>query len=177
MNALVCEQQILYEYDIIKTPPKLYTKKAEGVINAEGEARLYLLLLLSKSYLNSMGMLPKPRVSHAIDVAVTVMAMLLLHATIAWANAWISYMLSQLPSLPPSQAGTLKRVKKMFGLTPCTLDVRMIHYFPDAAYEYSKTWGRGELKPLTKKAIRMAFQEKEVDADGEWIVYSAPNAS
>ena len=34
-----------------------------------------------------MGMLPKPRISHTIDVTVTVMVMLLLHATIAWANA------------------------------------------------------------------------------------------
>ena len=110
MNALICEQQILYEYDIIKTSSKLYIKKIEKVINAEKKVRLYFLLLLSKSYLNFMKMLSKSRVSHVIDVTVIVMAMLLLHATIAWANAWISYMLSQLPSLPPSQAGTHREI-------------------------------------------------------------------
>ena len=49
-----------------------------------------------------------------------------------------------------------KRVKKMFGLSPCTLDVKMVYRLP-----------RLELKPPTKKALRMAFLEKKVDVNGE----------
>ena len=70
-----------------------------------------------------------------------------------------------------------KRASKVLSLTPYTEDVKLKYMLPDTAYSFSKKKGRGGLKPPTKKALRMAFQEKQVDVDGEWIESSMSNAN
>ena len=79
--------------------------------------------------------------------------------------------------LSKKQKVAFKRAKKVLSLTPSTEDVQLAYMFPAEAYRYSKKNGWGELKALTKRALRNAYQEKQVDADGKWIGHSMSNAS
>lgn len=79
--------------------------------------------------------------------------------------------------LSEEQKIAFKRAEKVLSLTPHTEDVQLAYMFPPTAYRFSKRKGRGGLKAPTKRALRMAFQEKEADNDGEWIEYSMSNAN